>query len=81
MNDERGEMARRERRDRREGTGRRREREERTIHEDVDKQDLHRVERVGHSKGCRDGDDREGSDGGGELEDQEVLDVVEDRFS
>jgi hypothetical protein len=52
-----------------------------TVHEDVDEEDLHRVERIAHPKGCRDGDDEKGGDGRRELEDEKVLDVVEDGFA
>lgn len=49
-----------------------------TVHEDVDEEDLHRVQRVGETEEGRDGDDGESGDGSRELEDEEVLDVVED---
>ena len=53
----------------------------RTVHEDVDEEDLHRVQRVAKPEERTEGDQRQGRAGGTELERQEVLDVVEDGFA
>ena len=52
----------------------------RTVHEDVDEQDLHGVQRIAQAEECTEGDQRQCSHSCTELERQEVLDVMEDRF-
>ena len=53
----------------------------RPVHEDVDPEDLHGVERVGDVGQGGEGDQHEGRDAGGELEPHKVLDVVEDALA
>ena len=50
------------------------------LDEDVDEEDLHRVQRVAKPEERTEGDQRQGRARGTELEGQEVLDVVEDGF-
>ena len=52
----------------------------RTVHDDVDEEDLHRVERVREPERGREGDEGQGCDGRRELETEEVLDVDEDAY-
>lgn len=53
----------------------------RTVHEDVDEEDLHRVQRIAKPEERTEGDQRQGCARGTELEGQEVLNVVEDGFA
>ena len=52
-----------------------------TVHEDVDKQDLHGVQRVAQPEEGAERDQRQRSARRAQLERQEVLDVVEDGFA
>lgn len=54
---------------------------ERTIHQNIDEEDLHRIERVAESKERAQCDQGQRGGGGAELEGQKVLDVMEDGFS
>lgn len=52
-----------------------------TIHEDIDEEDLHGVERIGELKRGAEGDQGESSDRCAQLEGEEILNIVEDRFA
>ena len=52
-----------------------------TVHEDIDEQDLHSVERVTQTEHRAQRDERERRSSGTELEGQEVLDVMENRLA
>jgi hypothetical protein len=52
-------------------------RAELTVHENIDKQNLHRVERIAHSEHCAERDERERGDGRAQLERQKDLNIIE----
>jgi hypothetical protein len=52
-----------------------------TVHEDVDEQDLHSVERIAQPEHRAQRDERERCRGSAELERQEVLDIMEYRLA
>ena len=54
---------------------------QRTVHEDIDKQDLHRIQRIAQPKHRAERDQRQRSRSRAQLERQEVLNVVENRFA
>lgn len=52
-----------------------------TVHDDVDPQNLHGVERIGDAHESCQRDQRQRGDGSGQLEAHEVADVVEYAFA